>query len=48
MSSILWDGEKQKTAKSLFLLGLLVTIVLIAVDIIAIVVVGAVFQLWNM
>lgn len=48
MSSILWDGEKQKTAKSPFLLDLLVTIVLIAVDIIAIVVVGAVFQLGNM
>lgn len=40
------DGEQQKAEKSLFLLDFLVTIVLIAVDIIAIVV-GVSFPAWE-
>lgn len=44
MSLVLQGGERPKTAKSLFLLDFLVTIVLIAADVTAIVV-EAVFQL---
>lgn len=45
MRGISCDGEQQKAAKSLFLLDFLVTIVLIAVDVIAIVAMDVVFQL---
>lgn len=46
MSCVTCDGEHQKAEKSPFLLDFLVTIVLIAVDVIAIVV-GVNFPAWE-